>query len=64
MRTVVPAMAAHLLCAQRSTGACVCVIVDVHLPGKTELCVERDEAVCEPAGDAEHAVVVADELEV
>lgn len=36
----------------------------VHLPGKAELGVERDEAVCEPAGDAEDAVVVADELEV
>lgn len=34
------------------------------LPGKTELGVERDETVCEPAGDTEDAVVVPDEFEV
>lgn len=34
------------------------------LPGKTELGVERDETVCEPACDTEDAVVVADEFEV
>lgn len=36
----------------------------VDLPRKTELGVERDETVCEPAGDTEDAVVVPDEFEV
>lgn len=39
-------------------------ICTMDLPRKTELGVERDETVCEPAGDTEDAVVVTDEFEV
>lgn len=68
MRTVVPAMAAHLYCSV--VNRCLrfflhfAIFASMDLPGKTELGVERDETVCEPAGDTEDAVVVPDEFEV
>lgn len=68
MRTVVPAMAAHLYCSV--VNRCLpffCILqffASMDLPGKTELGMERDETVCEPAGDTEDAVVVPDEFEV